>query len=76
MTSKTFDFHYYAKDLLRIIGECAAAAFLSEAAHRTLEENGEDRFMRVSEIYVQRHLAHARIPIDTLKYSDDIIYLA
>ena len=76
LTSKSSDFQYYAKDLLRKTGECAAAAFLLEAACQTLEENGENRFMRVAEIYIQTHLGHERIPIDTLKRADDIIYLA
>lgn len=76
LTSKALKFQYYAKDFLRKTGECAAAAFLSEAAHCALEGEGKDRFMRVAEIYTRRNLAHERIPIDILEGADDIIYLS
>ncbi len=66
---------YYAKDLLSEIGQCAAASFLIEAAQQILEENAQDRLMKVAHAYICKHLNHERIPVDILKSSDDVILI-
>lgn len=66
---------YYAKDLLREIGECAAASFLIETAQQMTETTARDRFMKVARAYAYVHLKCERIPVDVLKSSDDVIHI-
>lgn len=70
------DSQYYAKDLLRELGECAAAAFLCEAAEQLITEEGEDRLLKVADAYIRTQLGHERLPLDVLQRADEIIRIA
>ena len=70
------DSQYYAKDLLRQMGECAAAAFLQEAAAQMIEEKGEFRFLKVADAYLCSHLTHERLPLTALQGADEIIQIS
>lgn len=72
----SLDSQYYAKDLLRTIGECAAAAFLLEAAMQMIESKGEDRFLKVADVYIRTHLNHEPIPIDLFHGADEIVLIS
>lgn len=71
-----WDSQYYAKDLLRQMGECAAAAFLQEAAAQMIEEKGEFRFLKVADAYMRSHLTHERLPLTALQGADEIIQIS
>ncbi|MFQ5864228.1 MAG: acyl-CoA dehydrogenase family protein [bacterium] len=75
VTLNTNESQYYAKDLLISLGELASAAFLLDAGESIAETNGDQRFRKVAEIYIRRHLIREKLPLNLLQNSDLIIYL-
>ena len=67
---------YHAKDLLRQMGRCAAAAFLLDAARQALAESGDDRLLQIAEAYLHLHLNHDRLPTAILNQAEKIIQIA
>jgi len=70
------DSQFYAKDLLRSLGECAAATFLMEAGFRMIKEHGDYRFRKIAEVYIHKHLLKDRMPLPQLKSADQIIRIS
>ncbi len=69
------EIQFIAKDLLNSMGELAAGMYLFDLATHLPEGDVRNRFQKVGEMYVQRHLQHTAIIPGYLKEAKNIIFI-
>lgn len=64
---------YYAKDLLTALGEFATSVYLVDAGMNRLPKGEGERMLKISSVYIHRHLKKTGIPLKLLEATNELL---
>lgn len=69
------DTQYFAKDLLRSLGQLAITVYAFQVAGKLIESERDFRFQKIAQYYLKKYISGEELGLEDIKHTEDIIFI-